>query len=573
MPRSWWYRTLLLLFCTTIGILHIIPTMFPKLDAKKLPVKHKINLGLDLQGGLYLVLGVEFPTVYRESIIRNAKTLEEDMKKRGTGVKSAELVANSAPSDPFVEVKIEDPAKAEEFRSKLKSDWGSIFRVERQSGDSFILGFTSEHLAYIQEKTVSQSIEVIRNRIDEFGVSEPVITSHGKDRILIELPGIQDVERAKSLIGQTAKLEFKIVQDQSLSPKALQDLIDKTIAGNKDKFPEEQKLSDYVRVLNSMLATQLPAGTEIAFERIKDPATNNIVGKAPYLLSKQVDVTGEDLQDAFVSVDQQDNMPFVSLNFNYRGAEKFAEVTGANVRKRLAIVLDGVVHSAPVLQEKIGGGKARITMGRGNYEATLKESTDLAIVVRAGGLPAQLQFQEERVVGPSLGADSIRDGKVASFVSFALIFFFMFLYYRGSGLIANFALALNGLFILAILVGMEATLTLPGSAGSALALGMAVDANIVIYERIREELRSGKSVMAAVDMGFARASSTIIDANLTTAIAGLVLMEFGTGPVRGFAVTLLVGLATSMFTAVFASKILFDLWLQKSDRARKALSI
>jgi preprotein translocase subunit SecD len=573
MPRSWWYRTIFMLLAMVFGILHVIPTMFPNLDAKKLPVKHRINLGLDLQGGLYLVLGVEFPTVYRESLIRNAKTLESDMKKRGVGIKSVNLIETSAPTDPLVDVQIEDPAKAEEFRSKLKSDWGSIFRIERQSGTGFSLGFTSEHLLYVNEKTISQSIEVIRNRIDEFGVSEPVITSHGKDRILIELPGVQDVERAKSLIGQTAKLEFKIVQDHSLSQSALQGLIDKIIAANKEKFPEDQKLSEYVRLLNSLGATQLPEGTEIAFERIKDPVTNNIVGKTPYLLSKQVDVTGEDLQDAFVSVDQQDNMPFVSLNFNYRGAEKFEKVTGENVRKRLAIVLDGVVHSAPVLQEKIGGGKARITMGRGNYEATLKESTDLAIVLRAGALPAQLQFQEERVVGPSLGADSIRDGKVASWISFGLIFFFMVLIYRVSGLIANFALALNGLLILAILVGLEATLTLPGIAGIALTLGMAVDANIIIYERIREELRSGKSVMAAVDMGFSRASSTIIDANVTTAIAALVLMEFGTGPVRGFAVTLLVGLATSMFTAVFISKIFFDLWLQTSDRARKALSI
>lgn len=573
MSRSWWYRAIFLTFTVVVGVLHVIPSLFPNFDAKKFPVKQRINLGLDLQGGLYLIMGVHFPAVYKESLVRNGKQLESDMKKQGIPVKSVTLKEGSDPNDPFLLVEIEDAARIEDFRAKLKDNWGAVLRIVSQDKNQMTIGFTGAHLSYVNEKTVSQSIEVIRNRIDEFGVSEPVITSHGKDKILLELPGIRDVERAKSLIGQTAKLEFKIVEDQKLSETQLQALVDRVVNANKDKFPEDLKLSEYVRRLNELAGKEVPEGAEIAFERIKDPRTNNIVGKQPYLLAKQVDVTGEDLQDAFVSVDQQDNMPFVSLNFNYRGAEKFAQLTGANVRRRLAIVLDGVVHSAPVLQEKIAGGSARITMGRGNYQEVLKEATDLAIVLRAGALPAQLEFQEERVVGPSLGSDSIRDGKRASWIAFGLIFFFMVIYYRGAGLIANFALAMNGILMLAILVGLEATLTLPGIAGIALTLGMAVDANIVIYERIREELRAGKSVVAAVDMGFSRASASIFDANLTTAIAGLVLMEFGTGPVRGFAVTLLVGIATSMFTAVFASKVLFDFWLNGISKNKKTLSI
>jgi len=239
----------------------------------------------------------------------------------------------------------------------------------------------------------------------------------------------------------------------------------------------------------------------------------------------------------------------------------------------LAIVLDGIVHSAPNLTEKIPNGQARITMGRGNYQEIMKEASDLSIVLRAGALPAQLEFQEQRVVGPSLGADSIAAGKKASFVAFFLVLIFMIFYYRLSGVIANVALALNSLFIMAILVGLEATLTLPGIAGIALTLGMAVDANVIIYERIREEFRNGKSAIAALEQGFSRAIRTILDANVTTAVAALVLMEFGTGPIRGFAVTLLIGIVTSLFTAVFVSRLLFDFWLGRSGKGDTALSI
>ena len=573
MPRSWWYRAIFLAGCIAIGVLHILPTVFPRVDAKKFPVKQKINLGLDLQGGLYLIMGVEFPKVYRESLTLNSNQLKNSAVKAGIPVKSLAVLEGGDVNDPQAVFEIEDPARVEEFRKLVKEQWGPVLRIVSQDAGKFTVGFTGAHLTNMNSNTVNQSIEVIRNRIDEFGVAEPVITSHGKDKILLELPGIRDVERAKSLIGQTAKLEFKMVVDEKMKPEQLASSIEKAVASAKDKFPEDLKLSDYVRRLNEMLVKELPEGTEIAFERVKDPVTSNVIRKIPYLLEKNADVTGEDLQDAFVSVDQQDNMPFVSLSFNFKGAEKFERVTGANVHRRMAIVLDGVVHSAPTIQGKIGGGQARITMGRGNYQQVLKEASDLGIVLRAGALPAQLEFQEERVVGPSLGADSIEDGKRASLIAFALVFFFMLLYYRKSGLIANFALALNGLLMFAILVGLEATLTLPGIAGIALTLGMAVDANIVIYERIREELRSGKSVAASVDMGFSRASATILDANLTTAIAGIVLMEFGTGPVRGFAVTLLVGIATSMFTAVFASKVVFDLWLHGFSKQQKTISI
>lgn len=573
MPRTWWYRVIFLIFTLLIAVVHVIPSVFPNMDTKRLPVKQKINLGLDLQGGLYLIMGVQFPQVFKESLMRNAKTIEGDSKKNGIPIKSITFKEASDPNDPLVIVDIEDAAKVEDFRTHIRKDWGSVLRVAEHDGNKIAIGFTSQQIGYISEKTVSQSIEVIRNRIDEFGVSEPMITSHGKDKILLELPGVRDIERAKSLIGQTAKLEFRIVEDQKMSGKQLQALIDKTVEANKDKYSDDLKLSEFVRRLNDAVEKELPENTMIAYERIKDPVKNTFVAKVPYLISKQVDVTGDDLQDAFVSVDPQDNMPFVSLNFNYRGATKFEQVTGANVKRRLAIVLDGVVHSAPVLNEKIGGGKARITMGRGNYESVLKESTDLAIVLRAGALPAQLEFQEQRVVGPSLGADSIAAGAKASWIAFILIMAFMAIYYRGSGMIANFGVAMHALFTFAFLVGLDATLTLPGIAGIALTLGMAVDANVLIYERIREELRHGKSVQAALQLGFERASSTILDSNLTVVLAALVLVEFGTGPVRGFAVTLLAGIATSIYTAVFASRIIFEWWILRPGKHAKTISI
>lgn len=573
MPRAWWYKFLLFSFTMMIAGLHVLPSMFPAVDVKKFPVKQRINLGLDLQGGLYLTLGIHFPDVYAETLARNSKLIEADFKKAGIPIRSVTKKEGANENDPQMIFDIEDPAKVEDFRAKLKKEWGEVLRITDQNGGKVEVGFTPAQFAYINEKTTAQSIEVIRNRIDEFGVSEPVITSHGKDKVLIELPGVKDVDRAKNLIGQTAKLEFKIVADEKMSPTKLQGIIDSVVAAHKAEFPDDLKLSDYVRKINGYAKDQIPAGTEIAFERIMDPVTKTIKGKIPYLLDMQVEVTGEDLQDAFVSVDQQKNMPFVSLSFNFRGAEKFERVTGANVKKRLAIVLDGVVHSAPVLQERIGGGKAQITMGQRNYQEVLKEATDLSIVLRAGALPARLEFEEQRIVGPSLGADSIASGKFASYIAFAFIAAFMLLYYRGSGAIAIIALIFNTIYIFAFLVGFEATLTLPGIAGIALTLGMAVDANIVIYERIREEIKAGKSPAAAIHLGFEKASASIVDSNLTTAIAGLVLMEFGSGPVRGFAVTLLIGIATTLFTAVFVSRLFFDLFFLRPGKVKATISI
>ncbi len=574
MRKSWWYKFILFLGLTTIAVLQVIPTLFPQIDLENFPIKNRINLGLDLQGGLYMIMGAQFPEVFKENLTRTTETMIKEFKNNEDGtfkIKGFEFIKNSPPLDPQMEIILEDPKNAENFRISLKEIYGTTYKIVLQEGARFVLALSNSQLTFIRTKTIEQAIEVIRNRTDKFGVKEPVITSHGSDKILIELPGVKDVDRAKSIIGKVAKLEFQIVDDESITPAKLAALVVKIEKENKDSFPKKLDLSTYVSNINKFVGKEIPKDTEIAFGRIKDPVTGKETGKLPYLLKKKVDVTGQDLQDAFASIDQQDRFPIVSLNFNYRGTAKFDKLTGDNVGKRLAIVLDGVVYTAPVLQERISQGSARISMGRGNYQDILKEASDIAIILRAGALPAKLEFQEQRVVGPSLGADSIASGRKASLIAFALIFLFMIIYYKFAGCISVVALLLNSLFIFAILVGLGATLTLPGIAGIALTIGMSVDANVIIYERIREELRMGKSAVSALEQGFSYAWATILDANITTAVAALVLMEFGTGPIRGFAVTLLIGIITSLFTAVFVTRMLFDLWIMRPSRKNEAM--
>jgi preprotein translocase subunit SecD len=351
-------------------------------------------------------------------------------------------------------------------------------------------------------------------------VSEPEITLQGTDRILIQLPGVKDPQRAKSLIGRTALLEFKLVDEEG-------DL-DAALKGN------------------------IPEGDIILYQRAVDPQTGG-VKKVPFLLREKTMMTGEVLKDARIALDSQFHEPYISLEFDDIGAKLFEQITGANVKKRLAIILDDNVYSAPVIQERIAGGRAQIT---GRF--TTDEASELAIVLRAGALPAPVKIIEERTVGPSLGQDSIRQGLISILISAAIIVLFMIFYYRISGLIADIALILNVILVFAVLALLRATLTLPGIAGLVLSVGMAVDANILIHERIKEELRWGKTIRAAIDQGYHRAFTTIIDSNLTTVIAALFLYQFGTGPVKGFAVTLFWGIVANIFTAVFITRCIFD---------------
>ena len=378
-----------------------------------------------------------------------------------------------------------------------------------------------------------RALEVIRNRIDALGVAEPLIQKAGEDRILIQLPGVKDPERAIEIIGRTALLEFKLVNDD-------QGLLDKALSG------------------------EVPDGYEVAYLVKKDERGISREG-SPLLLEKKVELTGSGLKDAYVGIDNN-GLPEVRLEFNRKGAGRFAKITGANIEKRLAIVLDGKVFSAPVIRDRIPGGKAQIS---GRF--TMQEAKDLAIVLRAGALPAKLSIIQKRIVGPSLGRESIKKGTTSAILGAILVVFFMVIYYAASGMIANFALFINILIILAVLAFFKATLTLPGIAGIALTIGMAVDANVLIFERIREELKIRKMIRSSIDAGYEKALVTIVDSNLTTVIAGFVLFLFGTGPIKGFGLTLTIGILANIFTAVFVTKLIFDLICSRYKMKRMSI--
>jgi preprotein translocase subunit SecD len=381
----------------------------------------------------------------------------------------------------------------------------------------------------IAQNAVSQGLETIRNRVDQFGVSEPTIQVQGERRILVQLPGIKDANRAINLIGKTAQLEFKLL-DESISPE-------------------------------TALSGSVPEGDEILYKRDKNKETGE-VSRVPYLVKKRTVLTGETLSSAEVRYDSEFNEPYVALTFNSVGAMIFQELTRENVKKRLAIVLDDSIYSAPVIQEEIPGGRAQIT---GQFST--EEARDLAIVLRAGALPAPVVILENRTVGPSLGKDSIEQGVRSILLGLILVLVFIVIYYKLSGIVAVVALLLNLVLLLGALAYFGAALTLPGIAGILLTVGMAIDANVLVFERIREEIRLGKTVRAAIDAGYAKALSTIVDANITTFIAAVVLFQFGTGPIKGFAITLCIGIAASMFTAVFVSRVIFD-----STMSRKKIS-
>jgi SecD/SecF fusion protein len=466
--------------------------------------------------------------------------------------------------------------------------------LDLQGGIHLVLEVKTEGMEQQEaQDAVAQAQEVIRNRVDQFGVAEPTIQRQGENRIIIELPGVQDVQRAKDLVGQTALLEFQLLEPAEDRTRLIQ-RIDQVLAPQKEEEEEEEDLllsstpestplssmlsgagedltvsgRDLQRVknlLNTPEAQELiPADVEFLFSSKPAGAAGNEFYFL-YLVRKKPEMTGHMIQDAFVSIGQvveYMGQPIVNFSTTDEGVRLFSRITGSHIGERMAIVLDESVYSAPVIQNKISEGRGIIT-GSGTQE----EAKDLAIVLRAGALPAEVEIIEDRTVGPSLGRDSIEQGKTAAIYSMVLIAIFMVLYYRAVGLIADFALLLNMLFIMAVLAGFHATLTLPGIAGIILTIGMAVDANVLIFERIREELRSGKTIRAAIDSGYGHALSAIIDANVTTFLVGIVLYQFGTGPIRGFALTLCIGIISSLFTAFFVTRTIFDLITRKSEQS------
>ncbi len=562
MKRSWWYRFTFLLIVTVMSIVVVIPTAMNFGEESNYPVKSKINLGLDLQGGLYMILGIDFNKVYLDEIKGYARRIEFVLNDDGIGAKVG-VVDKTEISDPRHSIILTNPADASKAKDRIRQYFGSYLRLTSEEGATLQFGMATVAKTQIEEQSVSKSIEVIRNRIDEFGVTEPEIISQGNDRIIVQLPGVKDIDRAKELIGKTAKLSFKMVNDE-VSGATVQGWIDEATAAGI-VYKKGERFSLYIAKLNDHLRSKFPPGFELAFEKRVSKFNNETEAQIPYLIESNPKLTGDELQDARVQIDQQKNEPYVSLEFKSQGAKLFEQLTGDNVGKRMAIVLDGNVYSAPNINEKIGGGRAQITLGRGGFDQSMREARDLALVLRAGALPVQLDFQEQRSVGPSLGQDSIVKARYASIIGCIVVFLFILIYYKMAGGIAMMTLSLNILFILACLVGLEATLTLPGIAGIALTVGMAVDANIIIYERIREEIRKGVGNYKAVESGFESAFLTIVDANITTALAGICLLNFGTGPIRGFAVTLLIGIVATVYSAYFVGKLLFEFYMNKVE--------
>jgi preprotein translocase subunit SecD len=540
MKSGLFWRILTGLAVVLAAVLYLWPTFAPERDGasaaqgrsmrdsalgralSRIMPDARISLGLDLMGGIQLTLEVEAAKAVEASLAQMGEDLMSEAKSRGI------LISRPSPAGGnMLECFLATPSRKSDFDELIAKNFSQLHADAPQDAVDgrvkYRLGLTAEAQAYLMNLTVDQALATIRNRIDQFGVAEPdVRREQGDNRISIQLPGMKDPKRAIEIIGRTAHLEFRLVRDDV-------DANSRVFSRGVEALPMETRSGDE-RKLEEKIAVET-----------------------------QVALTGDHITNAVPRFDR-DGSSFVSVSFDRRGSELFGRLTGDNINKRLAIILDGKVHSAPVIRDKIIGDAS--ISGR----FTPAEASDLAVVLRAGSLPAPVVVLEQNTVGPSLGQESIDMGIKAALVGGALVVLFMAVYYGWSGLLADVMLLLDVFLILAGMAAFGATLTLPGIAGIVLTLGMAVDANVLIFERIREEMRWGLTPVAAVEKGFSRAMLAITDSNLTTIIAAAILYEFGTGPIRGFAVTLTLGIVASMFTAIFLSRIVFDIWMGKPGR-------
>ena len=523
---SW--RPISVLVVLVVAMVYVLPTLqqiITKSDSVSLWPRKKINLGLDLQGGMHLVLEVDTQKAVENAVSRVLDEMRSFMRQQ-----QIRITALRQTSATTISIFPGDDSKFDEAQSRLAGEF-TDYNVTATSSDgarAIQLTLKPAEADRIKKMAAEKALLKIRNRVDEYGAREPDIRPQGENRIVVQLPGVIDEKKARSEIGRTGNLEFKLVDDTN-------DLAD-------------------------ALKGTVPAGSEMRYYRKDDPE----MGGRPILLRKETLLTGDYLSEARVRFDQATGQPYVAIKFNPKGSRIFAKITEEHIHQRLAIVLDNEVYSAPTIQSKIEG-EGMIT---GNF--TDESAKSLALVLREA-FPTPVKVLYEKSVGPALGQDSIRKGLTSMLVGGLLVIVFMLIYYKGAGLIANLALTINIILIAGGLAAFEATLTLPGIAGIILTIGMAVDANVLIYERIREELRVGKSARTAVDSGFERAALTILDANVTTLIAALVLFQFGSGPVKGFAVTLSLGVVASVFTALVLSRTIFDYFLV--HRRTKSISI
>jgi preprotein translocase subunit SecD len=540
MRKGIYIRGSLILLTVILAFIFFLPntplfSYMPDWWKKTMPNKG-IVLGLDLRGGSHLIFEVDLKRAREITVERIGMHLQSLLEKKGikTTVKAEREKITIQPVN-------------EEVKKLIKENYPDLSYSEQ--GSYILCELPETAFKKVETTSVDQAIEVIRNRIDQLGVTDPTIHRQGENEIIIQLPGVKDPKKALEIIGKTAQLEFKLLDEETPLWKELPSII---------KSDEEEAFLNQWK-------NKIPEGDEVVFQKIVNKETKEVY-KRPYIVKKDVLLTGDLLAEAHVSIDQRFNEPYVSLRFNDAGAKIFEEITSKYVKKRLAIILDGNLYSAPVIQEKIEGGNAQIS---GNF--TLEEAKDLAIVLRAGALPAPVNLIQNVTVGPTLGRDSIEAGKTAVIIAAVFVALFMIVYYRLSGVIADFALILNIILLIGALAALNATLTLPGIAGIALAVGMAVDSNVLMFERIREELRLGKTPKAAIESGYKKAFWTIFDSHVTTLITAAVLFHFGSGPIKGFAVTLSLGVAINLFTALIGTKTVFDLIYIGKERRRLSI--
>lgn len=607
MEKGWYARFLVVVALVIAAWLVLWPslnTWVPAPQAVLDNVERRISPGLDIQGGLRLMYEVEV-----DEAIRDRRDLRADQLTREVGTRlgiipddetptreqlaeTKERVDVTLPEERRIRLQFKDPADAAKLDRDLITRYGDLREVSNADG-VVVLEVSAEFLDQIRETAVQQARETIKNRIDGLGLKEAAVTAQNTD-IIVEVPGADEAafDRIRELISRTARLEFKVVDDDDQTFVAgLQDLPEgikrspETVSAGTNnpqvtnfflyaEGPDSRtRLQAYIDSLKD--AGKVPADRDFVIGRM-DRASDEALqgGEASeawrtYLLHSRAEVTGQAIEDSFVANDPQTNRPYVAINFNDDGADGFRDLTGRNVKRRMAIVLDDRVESAPVIQDEIGGGHCQITLGGMRpYNQILNEASDLVIVLKAGALPVPIRPANEQMIGPSLGHDGIEKGAFGAAVGVGIVLIFMLAYYQVAGLVADIMVILNILFLLAAQAFLEATLTLPGIAAIALNIGMAVDANVLITERIREELRAGKSARSAVDQGFARAFWSIVDSQFTTFLAGVVLFQFGTGPIKGFAAILMIGICTSLFTGVFCSRVMFD-WITRGLRVKR----
>ncbi len=608
MERSWYWRLGIVALVAVVSVWQLVPSWFyfklppdqrtTEAYDKSVPgwapnAKHHLNLGLDLQGGIHLAMGVDVDRAVQAKLARRADEIADFLKNKNVAAESV------APAEGAlrVVVKTADPAAAQ---SAVLDSYGSEMYVPGGAPEGTVwFAFKDKALQDFKTKAVDQAEKTIRNRVDKWGVTEPDIKRKANNQIQIQLPGFKDPQKAKDLLGRTAQLEFKITDDENPALDAVRSQLPACEPGPDGwKLPlpaagcwtaENIKLPSGIdRPVTYVLANtraEIEATIAAKLSPLVDRKKNAIgigeeqVGAPPlqktiyrtYLLRAKTELTGDYIADAYAGADSGrglgGNRPVVLFQMSPQGATLMEKLTGENMGRRMATVLDDKVETAPYIQGRISD-RGQITLGSGrDVNQMWEEANNIALVLRSGALPAPVTIFEERTVGATLGPELVHKGTIAALVGLGVVLLFMLLYYRASGLIADVALALNGLLVLAVMSMLGSTLTLPGIAGFVLTLGMAVDANVLINERIREELRAGRATKQAVQQGYDRVFWTIVDAHVTTLVAGVVLMQYGTGPVRGFAVTLIIGLVASMFTSIVVTRVMME-YFTRHETAR-----